>query len=464
VSFDRKIETYVLLAVLAAGCASNDPTGSAPSIGDDGSGRADGDRTGGAEMGGAGGASGGIMPLAGAAGSALPGAGGGIPSGGAAGNDGGEKLVGDGGTSQVATPDPCMLDGGCSPGTWVDVTPSQVNLTTGSCGNYGVESVQVDPARPQDLYSLVMCGGIWKSTNYGQTWSGQINTGTNGAAIGDCAGALRIAPGRTGAPPILYVSGIRGTGSGFWASVNGGVDFTHYNVGPAESQQFYPPAVDPNDAQHLLMAMHGTDLLVQSTDGGQTWKTASTDPGMAGGSTYGINFINTGDVATTRNTWLWMAAATGGKIGTWRTTNGGAAWTKVESNEHPAGVTEIYQPDTKGVVYAAGVYSTLGWGVLRSSDYGITWTHVGQAIQERVIIGTPKHLYSMMGGANGPGAIVDPSLEVADQPGTGAWTKPGTPTAMTQGPAEAVVTNDGTNNIIVAANYNAGLWRYIEPK
>jgi hypothetical protein len=25
------------------------------------------------------------------------------------------------------------------------------------------------------------------------------------------------------------------------------------------------------------------------------------------------------------------------------------------------------------------------------------------------------------------------------------------------------VTSDGTNNIIVIANYNVGLWRYIEP-
>ena len=440
-----------------------DPTGSADSLGEGGSGGAVSAE--GAEASGSSGAGGGeAMALGGAAGSAHGGAGG-MPSGGAAGTGDAGKVSGDGGTSPIVTPpDPCVLNGGCAPGTWVDVTPSQVNLTTGSCGNYGAESVQVDPARPQDLYSLIMCGGIWKSTNYGQTWTGQINTGTNGAAIGDCAGALRIAPGKTGSPPILYVSCIRGTGSGFWASVNGGVDFTHYNVGPAQSQQFYPPVVDPYDAQHLLMAMHGTDLLLQSTDGGQTWMAATTDPGMAGGSTYGINFINTGDVATTRTTWLWMAAATGGKIGTWRTTNSGTAWKKVESNEHPAGVTEIYQPDTKGIVYAAGVYSSLGWGILRSTDYGVTWVHVGQAIQERVIVGTPRHLYSMMGGASGPGAMVDPSLEVADQPGTGAWTKPGTPTAMTQGPAQAVVTYDGTNSVIVAANYNAGLWRYIEPK
>jgi hypothetical protein len=38
-----------------------------------------------------------------------------------------------------------------------------------------------------------------------------------------------------------------------------------------------------------------------------------------------------------------------------------------------------------------------------------------------------------------------------------------TPPAMTQGPAQAAVTSDGKNNILVIASYNAGLWRYIEP-
>jgi hypothetical protein len=34
---------------------------------------------------------------------------------------------------------------------------------------------------------------------------------------------------------------------------------------------------------------------------------------------------------------------------------------------------------------------------------------------------------------------------------------------MTQGVGQIAVTNDGTHSILVAANYNAGLWRYVEP-
>jgi hypothetical protein len=34
---------------------------------------------------------------------------------------------------------------------------------------------------------------------------------------------------------------------------------------------------------------------------------------------------------------------------------------------------------------------------------------------------------------------------------------------MIQGAASGVTINDGKNNIVLVANYNAGLWRYIEP-
>src|SRR5450631_1966506 len=77
--------------------------------------------------------------------------------------------------------------------TWVNVTPAGVSLTnTLSCGNYGAEAIQVDPIRPSDLYTEFNCQGIWKSTNYGATWTGPINTGTNGAAVTDCAGGIAI--------------------------------------------------------------------------------------------------------------------------------------------------------------------------------------------------------------------------------------------------------------------------------
>src|SRR5438309_572594 len=74
-------------------------------------------------------------------------------------------------------------------GTWVNVTPAGVKLTDDpGCGNYGTGSIQADPARPSDLYTEFNCQGIWKSTDYGASWTGPINKGSNGAAVSDCAG------------------------------------------------------------------------------------------------------------------------------------------------------------------------------------------------------------------------------------------------------------------------------------
>jgi hypothetical protein len=357
------------------------------------------------------------------------------------------------------------MDGGtCPRGVWTNVTPSNADLSEPlSCGNFGTETVGVDPQHPEQLYAQFMCQGIWKSTDYGQTWNGPINTGSNGEM--DCAGGITIAPHDTSTSPAMYQACIRGAATGFSRSTNGGVDWTHEKADiPGGNGQFYPPAVDSYDPKHLLMSGHGVAVLAQSTDGGQTWSGVELASGMTGGSTGGINFIDTGDAASTRNTWLWLAQATG-SVGTWRTSTGAAGgdWTQVQSNEHPAGISNIYQPDARGTVYMVGLYSKDGWGVFRSPDYGQTWVHLGATnLQERIVFGTPKQVYAMMGNEIG-GTGSDPALQTAPQPGTGGWTSPGPPAGMTQGPLQAAVTSDGTSSIIVLASWTSGLWRYIEP-
>jgi len=351
-------------------------------------------------------------------------------------------------------------------GQWVNVTPANVNLSSAlDCGNYGTQTVAADPARPSNLYAQFNCQGIWKSTDYGQTWTGPINTGPGGAAAGDAAGGIAIARGAGSNPPILYSAGIRGSGMGFWRSLDGGASWTNFPVSPGGSRQdWYPPTVDPYDANHLIMAAHEQNLLAQSTDGGQTWTSIPMAGGMnENGGTAFLFFINTGTASSTRNTWLYMAQGTGGVVGTWRTSNAGASWTRVDSNEHPHGNAQIYQPDTSGVVYMAGVYSAGGWGVERSTDYGQTWTHVGNSASEAIVFGTPNRVYSMYGWACGMGCNVPPNWESAAQPGASGWSGGSTPAGMTQGPGQAAVVFNGSQYVIVTANWTVGLWRYIDP-
>ena len=352
-------------------------------------------------------------------------------------------------------------------GTWINVTPSAVNIAGSfSCGNYGTESVQADPAHPSNLYTEFNCQGIWKSTDYGVTWTGPINTGSNGALVGDCAGGITIPSSGSGSVPTIYESCIRGSGTGFWKSVDGGVNWTRYFVAPSGSsrQDYYPPVADPYDANHLLMAGHEMDYLVESVDGGQTWTNLPLASGMLeNGGTGAIFFINTGNAASTRTTWMWMAQQSGGIYGTWRTANSGAHWSQVDKNEHPHGASQIYQPDNNGVVYMTGAYSSLGWGVLKSGDYGQTWSHVGMSNNENAVFGTPKNVYAMFGYPIGAGGVNNPAFEIASQPGTGTWAAPGTPAALTQGSAQIAVVNDGTHNVFIGAMWNSGVWRYVEP-
>lgn len=348
---------------------------------------------------------------------------------------------------------------------WVNVTPPGADLTSFLCSNFGVQTIQQDPMQPSNLYTSFGCQGIWKSTDYGITWSGPINTGSNAALVTDCSGGLTISQASTASPPTVYQSCIRGNGIGFWKSTDGGVTWTNFVITPTSgNQSYFPPVVDPYNQSHLLMTGHEFDSTVESQDGGATWTSVPLNSGMLQTSKSGfVFFINTGTASTTHTTWLWIGDLTGGFTGTWRTTNSGTTWTMVDTNEHVANA-QIYQPDTSGVMYMAGQYSAHGPGILRSTDYGQTWAHVGASTAASVVAGTSKNIYSMYGFPVGLGGFVDPVFQFGAVPGTGSWVSPGSPPGMTvEGASGIAVTNDGTHNILLGAMWNGGIWRYVEP-
>jgi hypothetical protein len=345
-------------------------------------------------------------------------------------------------------------------GTWINVTPSNADLTTSfPCGNFGAASVSSDPSHPSDIYTEFNCQGIWKSTDYGATWTGPINTGTNGAAVGDCSGGVTVSPNNTAPTAILYETCVRGAGLGFWKSVDGGVNWTQYPITPTTRQDYNGPLIDPYDENHLLLVAHEFDSIVESVDGGQTWSSVPLADGMLTTDLSGsLSFVNTGNASSTRSTFLWIARA-GGGFGTWRTANSGATWVQVDKNES-GGITQF---DTSGVIFMAGIDSVLGNGLLRSTDYGQTWAHVGLGGAESTTFATSKNVYAIFGAAIGPTGSINPNFQVASQPGTGTYVAPGTPPGLADGIGGVTVVNDGTNNVFVGAAFNSGVWRYIEP-
>jgi hypothetical protein len=356
-------------------------------------------------------------------------------------NSGGSASTG-GSVGTGGAPPPS--DGG-PPGTWVDVTPAGVNLT-----NFGLGYVVLDPARANDVY-VGGTQGLFKSTDYGVTFT-KINTKAG-------IYTLAIANASAATPPTLWGGSGRNDGSAL-KSTDGGV--TWNVVGGGSAADLYSIQVDPYDSQHLISGLHEIPGIVQSTDGGSTWTAAQTDPSMSGGKSWYPFFIDTGMAATTRGRWIVLPQPTGGTVGTWFTSNGGAQWSHVETNEHPHGNSQIYQ--TGGIVFMAGIYGSGGGmgGVYRSTDLGQTFTQVGGNHEEAIVWGTPTRLYAMYGWAAGTLGDVGTNYETAPQPGTSGWANATVPSGMRQGPCSEVTTYDGSHYVFVASMWNAGLWRYVE--
>src|SRR5881394_1953693 len=104
------------------------------------------------------------MLVAGCGGKAQGPGGGGV-TGGAGGSGAG------GAAPRDAGPDIPLPPATGTPGVWENVTSPEMpaELFMGSSG-FGVGNIRVDPARPSDLY-VGGYGSIWKSTDYGKTWT-----------------------------------------------------------------------------------------------------------------------------------------------------------------------------------------------------------------------------------------------------------------------------------------------------
>lgn len=372
---------------------------------------------------------------------------------------------------------------------------SQVSATPSATGTWTqVESntnenqtVCADPANAGTLYSTFEGSGLFKSTDYGQTWSGPINTGTLGSNI-TTAGGSGISCGANG---LIFFASIRNPSGnlGLYKSTDGGVDWTYITLSPAPgqsgAQDIYYPQPDPYKGNHWIITGHENPTMYESFDTGATWTQIPLASGMTGSASSGgtafAYFVN-GTAADTNGycqTYIWIMQQTGGNVGTWRTANGTAGtptWAQVNSNEHGHGTSSMYQPNTTGTIFMAGAYfNAVGGfssGIIVSQDYGATWNWASSNAQwgnfgANLIAGDSSVLYAANGAAleiSSSGAI---DYITSPSPGTGAtWTNPSTitnPTSWTWGVGNFLIVNDGTHNIVLVTTWVDGIWRYVEP-
>ena len=231
------------------------------------------------------------------------------------------------------------------------------------------------PGDPATYYVGLPEGGVWKTTNAGTTWK-PIFDAVHVASIG----AVAVAPSD---PNLVYVgTGNQSgwsftTGKGIYKSSDAGQTWT--NIGLAKSQYIGGIAVDPRNANGLLVAVLGPRA-----------------PGGRGAP---------------------EGPMPEGERGVYRSTDGGANWTRVLPTEGTAGASDVYMdyrsPDNVFALLSAGAGAAAGVGAYRSMDGGATWQSLGtRGLPEEARInamtvasGTDgRRLYAVAGVGGGRGA------------------------------------------------------------
>ena len=132
------------------------------------------------------------------------------------------------------------------------------------------------PGQPNVFYMGQVNGGVWKSDDYGRTWTPIFDSQPTGSI-----GAIAVAPSD---PNVIYVASGEGlqrpdlsVGNGIYKSTDAGQTWTH--LGLRDGQQIPALAVDPRDANRLFAAVLGHPYganqqrgVFASTDGGENWQ------------------------------------------------------------------------------------------------------------------------------------------------------------------------------------------------
>jgi hypothetical protein len=342
--------------------------------------------------------------------------------------------------------DPCVAAGTCPAGTWINVTPSGMSPADlrPARNAFGPGTIVGDPARPSDLYVGGSKSGLWKSADYGNTWT-KINS-----QIPDVArGAVIAVAGTT--PATLWAAGYNTV----FKSVDGGMTFRQTSIGVS----LYSIVVDPGDPDHLTSGLHEADGIVESTDGGATWRAVGGAGFPTGGVSWYPFFLRAGDPAGTRRTWFAIAQGGGSAV---ITRDGGATWTVpqgLRGLQHPHGNAQIHQ--NGATIFVAGTNGP-GQGVYRSTDMGMSFARVDSGMAPQAVVwGTAKNVYAMYAWACS-NCNLGTQFQSAPQPGV-TWSRATAPAALVIGPNSLVVTSDGNRQIFVGLMWDQGLWRYVEP-
>ncbi len=268
-----------------------------------------------------------------------------------------------------------------------------------SIGPYiGGRSVAVAgvPSNSNLFYMGGVQGGVWRSTDYGQSWT-NISDGSL-PGIASPIGALAVAPSN---PKIIYAgtgeADIRGdfdTGDGVYKSGDAGKTWSY--AGLRETHMTTKLAIDPRNPDVVYAASMGHVFkanadrgIFKTTDGGRSWRKIL----FVDDNTGGVDLVMDPRDANVLYAAMWQAQRVPWKLtsggpgsGLYKTTDGGAHWKKISSNPGFAGGTlgkigVSVAASNHRIVYA--IVQAREGGVFRSNDGGATWTHVNAEMKLR---------------------------------------------------------------------------------
>ena len=246
--------------------------------------------------------------------------------------------------------------------------------------------------QPNVFYMGATGGGVWKTENFGITWTpvsdGQIATGS--------IGAIDVADSN---PNVVYV----GTGSeairsnvilgrGVYRSADAGR--TWQFVGLREVGQIGQLKVHPKNPDIAYVAASGNPFgwgpdrgVYRTKDGGRTWQKVLFVNDQTGVVSVAINWSNPNEIyagawRAQRKAWTIISGGPASEGGVYKTTDGGDHWSRV-GNGLPDDLigkvwVDVAQSNPK-VVYAQVEAKGAQGGLYRSNDSGSTWTLVNSS-------------------------------------------------------------------------------------
>ncbi len=246
-----------------------------------------------------------------------------------------------------------------------------------------IADVEGVPGDPTVVYVGSASGGVWKSTNAGQTWS-PIFDKQPVMSIGD----LALEPGN---PEGVYVGSGEGNvrnsvsfGVGVFKTTDGGRTWRHLGLG--DTRHIPRIVVNPKDPRKVYVAAIGHAFgpneergVFMSEDAGETWKRVLYVDNVHGASDIDIDPQNPNILYAAmwyfdRKQWTFRSGDERG--GVFRSTDGGKTWSKLTKGlpKLTGRIGIKVAPSSPNVVYI--VAETREGYVFRSDDHGDTWRKV----------------------------------------------------------------------------------------